>query len=125
MYSREEGGVSKEPVWKPTPPSTKPPALITDAPAARQLELLSDATAVCRVVVREVETRVSVPAMASGEKGSRLTARTTKTSRSSGLRFKSTDCSMNVLAASSEIPNPIDTRLDDCLSPVGMMGCPS
>ena len=65
-------------------------------------------------------TLVSVPATASGDDGSRFTAKTTKTSRSSGERFKSTDAWTNVFGAVSVAANPMLTTLEDCFRPVGI-----
>jgi len=90
------------------------------ADAARQLELLRFCTAVCDVVVSEDSTLVSVAATASGVNGSRFTDKTTKTSRSSGERFRSTDASLNVLGAVSSTEKPMDTMLELCFRPAGI-----
>jgi len=91
IYSRVAGGVSAPTDWNETPASAKPADLITLPEAARQFALDKFATPVWEVVVKLDSTAVSVAAIASGVKGSRLTAKTTKTSLSSGERFKSTE----------------------------------
>ena len=63
---------------------------------------------------------MSVAAIASGVKGSRFTARTTKTSRSSGDKFKSTLACVNVLGRASSTLKPMATTLEVCFNPVGI-----
>ena len=64
--------------------------------------------------------KVFVPSIMSGDCGSRLQAKTTKTSRSSGERLRSTDPWVNVLAADSATENPMETTLEDCFRPTGI-----
>ena len=88
--------------------------------AAKQFEFERLTTDVWLVVVNELATVVDVPATLSGVKGSRLIARTTNTSLSSGERFKSTDASAKVFAAGSSTENPIEITELLAFNPVGM-----
>jgi len=118
IYSRVDGGVSAPKDWN----ATLEPAedLMKFPEAAKQFAFERLATEVCEVVVKLDSTFVSVPRMHSGVNGSRFTERTTNTSLSRGLKFKSTAACANVFAAGSSTENPIDTRLDVCFRPVGM-----
>ena len=120
MYSRFEGGVSAPRDWNPTPASAKPAALIELLLAARQFAFDKFCTAVCEVVVSDAATVVSVAAIASGVKGSKLTDNTTKTSRSSGERLRSTLVCVNVFGPDSSTENPIGTMLELCFRPAGI-----
>lgn len=120
MYSKVAGGVSNDEVANGTPLSRNPPALILSLATAKQFEFDKFATAVCEVVVNEQLTAVFVPALASGDSGSILIARTTNTSLSNGDRFRSTEACVNVSIADSDTENPTATVLLADLSPVGI-----
>ena len=118
MNSRVAGGVSIPIVEKDTPSTLPAFILIAVLERARQFDSEISCTEVCEVVVNDDFTRVVVPATESGVNGSRLIASTTKTSLSSGDKFKSTlDC-VNVFAAVSVALNPIATTLEVCLRPL-------
>lgn len=72
------------------------------------------------MLVTAADELVSAPATPSGRVTLRLIDKTTKTSRSSGDRFKSTSAWLNVLIAVSVTSNPIAIGLDVDLSPLGI-----
>ena len=109
MYSSVEGGVSSAWEVNPTPESNIPDALTPWLITDKQLEFDRSDTPVCEVVVSDEVTRVLVAAIASGNDGSKLQARTTKTSLSSGDKLRSICVCANVLGAVSDAENPKET----------------
>ena len=85
MYSRVRGGESPNASVNPTPPSTKPDALMVNSLRASVFELDRLGREAWLVVVKVRTEEVSAPAIASGDLTSKLIDWTMKTSLSNGF----------------------------------------